>query len=144
MAVHYLTNEEDGKKCFYCTTTMFAFGPVMEEDDDPEDFIAWLKVDPRTMEDSELSSKLAEYQQIMNGKFDTDMVDDIEVEGDYDEDYPTYNFARITSATYKEYQLSPLMLEKLNDEESVFVVDYILEQFSPAQRKRMDRMSDLY
>jgi len=38
----------DGYKCLYNSVTMTAFGPIFYDEDDVEDFLEWVKVDPRT------------------------------------------------------------------------------------------------
>ena len=48
-------------QAFYCNTTDFAFGPIMYGD--AEEFMEWLGVDPRTIEENELSSKYNEFRQ---------------------------------------------------------------------------------
>ena len=49
-----------GEEVFYCSTTMWAFGPVMREGE-AKQFLAWLKVDPRTLTDSEHERKYGEF-----------------------------------------------------------------------------------
>jgi hypothetical protein len=52
----------DGHAVFYCSTTGWAFGPVMPSEEVAEDFYHWLYVDPRTITpESELEKKWSEY-----------------------------------------------------------------------------------
>lgn len=49
------------KEVFFCNTTEWAFGPLMQEDEG-EAFMEWLPKDPRKYEDEELSQKYAEWK----------------------------------------------------------------------------------
>lgn len=62
MAVGYIENK-DGEKALYCTTTMHAFGPILYEEDDVEDFLEWLTLDARSYTDSDLTSKYYEWRE---------------------------------------------------------------------------------
>ena len=63
MGVHIL-EDKDGQKALYCSTTMHAFGPIFYEDDDPEDFLEWLKpYDPRNLADQVLENKYYEWRR---------------------------------------------------------------------------------
>ena len=62
MAVYYL-EDSSGEKCLYCTTTMYAFGPIFYEDDDVEDFLAWIPGDPRKYSFKELDDKYYEWKK---------------------------------------------------------------------------------
>lgn len=64
MGVHILENSEDSYKCMYCSTSMWAFGPIFYEDEDIEEFLKWLVIDPRTLSDNELESKVSEWRRI--------------------------------------------------------------------------------
>jgi hypothetical protein len=40
--------EGDGMAVLYCSTSMWAFGPIFEDGDQPQEFLEWLgKNDPR-------------------------------------------------------------------------------------------------
>ncbi len=62
MGVRILESEKDGYKCLYCSTTMWAFGSIFYEDEDPQDFLDWLKSDPRILGESNLASKISEWR----------------------------------------------------------------------------------
>lgn len=62
MGIRILTDNEQGYKCFYCSTTMWAFGGIFYQDEDPEEFLKWLGKDPRTLKDNELESKIADWR----------------------------------------------------------------------------------
>ncbi len=66
MSVQILTDTENGHKCLYCTTTMWAFGSIFYEDDDVEDFLEWLPKDARLYTDSELETKIYEWRGLNN------------------------------------------------------------------------------
>jgi len=67
MGVRVLT-DRDGESVLYCSTSMWAFGPVFGADDDPNDFLEWLEDDPRRLKDSELESKFYEWLNEVNGE----------------------------------------------------------------------------
>tara|TARA_B100001287_G_scaffold271350_1_gene271517 strand:+ start:702 stop:956 length:255 start_codon:yes stop_codon:yes gene_type:complete len=62
MAVGYIENK-DGEKALYCTTTMQAFGPILNEDDDVEDFLEWLPIDARNYSDQDLNNKYYDWKR---------------------------------------------------------------------------------
>lgn len=51
-----------GEAVFYCSTSDWAFGPVMDNYEEAEEFLKWLKVDPRQFKDSELESKYCDFR----------------------------------------------------------------------------------
>ncbi len=63
MGVHILEDKEYGYKCLYCSTTMWAFGSIFYEDEDVEDFLEWLRIDPRKLTDKEFESKVYEWRK---------------------------------------------------------------------------------
>ena len=63
MGVHVLENKDDRYKCLYCSTTMWAFGPIFYEDEDVDEFLEWLKIDPRRLKDKELEDKVYEWRK---------------------------------------------------------------------------------
>ena len=68
MSVQILIGE-DGQSCLYCSVTDWAFGPVFHDDESPEEFLEWLKRDPRGLTDKELESKYVEWQKLKEMKF---------------------------------------------------------------------------
>jgi len=62
MAVCILEDERTGYKAMYCTTTMWAFGGIFYGDEEPEKFIEWLGVDPRTITDADFECKMSEWR----------------------------------------------------------------------------------
>jgi len=58
----------DGHKVLYCSTTMTAFGPVFYEKDEVEDFLEWLKVDPRELGQRHLDDKVHEWREYEEDK----------------------------------------------------------------------------
>ena len=63
MGVHVLIDKDDIYKCLYCSTAMWAFGPIFYEDEDVDEFLAWLKIDPRRLKDKELEDKVYEWRK---------------------------------------------------------------------------------
>ena len=64
MGVHILHNREDDYCCFYCSVTMWAFGPIMYSLEEAEEFFEWLKpTDPRMLKDKELESKYYDFRK---------------------------------------------------------------------------------
>ena len=61
MSVQILTDKETYQQVMYCSTTMWAFGPVFQAPDEAEDFIEWLGSDPRKLSDELLSDKYYEW-----------------------------------------------------------------------------------
>ncbi len=60
MACHILEGV-DGEVVFYCSTTDWAFGPVMQSVDEAEAFREWLGRDPRMIED--LQTEYAKFRE---------------------------------------------------------------------------------
>ena len=54
----------DGYKALYCSTSMWAFGPVLHPDEDPFEFLNWLARDAREYTDSELEKKYYEWRTV--------------------------------------------------------------------------------
>lgn len=66
MGVRVLYDEEKNMAAIYCSTTDWAFGPVvyggaLEADRLAEKFLKWLAVDPRGMSNAELEGKWSEF-----------------------------------------------------------------------------------
>ena len=63
MGVQILTDPEYGYQCLYDTVTMWAFGGIFYEDEDPEDFLRFLNnVDARSLTDNQLDTKITEWR----------------------------------------------------------------------------------
>lgn len=64
MSVRILTDKNDEYSCFYCSTTMWAFGPIMYSYEEAEDFLKWLgETEPRILADRELENKYFEFRK---------------------------------------------------------------------------------
>jgi hypothetical protein len=63
MGCRILEDREDGFACMYDSVTMTAFGPVFDDGQQLENFMAWLgpDTDPRKLDDNELSALLAKF-----------------------------------------------------------------------------------
>jgi hypothetical protein len=55
---------KDGRSVFYCSSSDWAFGPVMESVSEAEAFAKWLHEDPRGMKDAVLESRYFEFRQL--------------------------------------------------------------------------------
>jgi len=62
MAVRILTDPVKKYQCMYCSTTMWAFGGIFYADEDINDFLEWLVIDPRAMPDDELENKISQWR----------------------------------------------------------------------------------
>jgi hypothetical protein len=61
MGCHILEGKE-GNAVFYCSTTGWAFGPLMGNADEAEAFLKYLApMDPRNLKDSELEGQYADF-----------------------------------------------------------------------------------
>lgn len=58
-----IISDENGA-VFYCSTTMRAFGNVMKDEGEAEDFMTWLIKDPREFTDKDLEDKYYEFLRI--------------------------------------------------------------------------------
>lgn len=56
-----ILRDKDGKSCLYCSTTMWAFGPIFGKEHDPDEFLEWLNDDPRRLTDKELESEYCDW-----------------------------------------------------------------------------------
>ena len=61
MGCRIITDKDDEHEVFYCSTTMMAFGPVMYGD--AEEFLKWLKEDPRKYDVNELNDLYAQFRE---------------------------------------------------------------------------------
>jgi len=58
----------DDYAALYCSTTMFAFGPVLNDAEEAEGFLEWLPSDARSYSEPELELKLGEYREYAEKK----------------------------------------------------------------------------
>jgi len=70
MSVSVITDEYGA--VMYCNTSMWAFGPVFNSEEDVWQFKSWLNRDPRDYSESELESKYAEWIRCRGLEFDTE------------------------------------------------------------------------
>tara|TARA_S200002703_G_C3800972_1_gene247539 strand:- start:3134 stop:3352 length:219 start_codon:yes stop_codon:yes gene_type:complete len=63
MAVSFLRDEELGYSCLYCNTSMTVFGDIFYDPEDPDEFCDWLGLDPRLLDQNELSKKVSEWRR---------------------------------------------------------------------------------
>lgn len=83
MGCHTLT-AANGQTCFYCSTTMWAFGPVMDSPAHAEAFRFWLDQDPREVpRQSTLEIRWARFcQALSNGITEEDIREALSKERD--------------------------------------------------------------
>ena len=62
MSVEIMRDEKNGQQIMFCNTTDWAFGPVFHDNESAEGFLAWLRVDPRSLTEAELSRKVADWR----------------------------------------------------------------------------------
>ncbi len=62
MGVRVLEDKE-GLKCLYCSVVMVAFGPIFYENEEPDDFLEWVKKDVRLFSDKELENAVYEWRR---------------------------------------------------------------------------------
>jgi hypothetical protein len=63
MGIRILKDEKQGYSCLYCSTTMWAFGGIFYDEENPEDFLQWLVIDPRSLSDSDLETKISDWRE---------------------------------------------------------------------------------
>ena len=63
MGIRILHDPTHDYCCFYCSTSMWAFGPIMYSYEKAEEFLEWLKIDPRRFTDKELESKYYDFRK---------------------------------------------------------------------------------
>jgi len=61
MSVRILIDLDGDSAVLYCSTTMWAFGPVFASFEDAQDFLEFIHVDARSLTDEELSAKYSDY-----------------------------------------------------------------------------------
>ena len=69
---------KDSGAVFYCSTSDWAFGPLMNDYDEAESFLKWLKIDPRTLSENELEKKYVDFQTERSERYEAlqDTVED--------------------------------------------------------------------
>jgi len=60
MGVHIIDNN-DGEACLYCSVVMVAFGPIMEDYEEAEEFIKFLKEDARKYTEQKLMDQYTQF-----------------------------------------------------------------------------------
>jgi len=70
MGVRIIEDRHSGAAVLYCSSSMWAFGPVFENEDEALRFLRWLLVDPRGPEftDSVLERKVTEFRMQDKGE----------------------------------------------------------------------------
>jgi len=64
MACRILVDRDnDEMAVFYCSTTMWAFGPIMDGWDEAAAFLNWLPTDPREYTDAELETQYCVFRE---------------------------------------------------------------------------------
>lgn len=53
--------ETENNAVLYCSTSMWAFGPLFEDADEAQAFLDWLGADPRLLADGHLAEKYSEF-----------------------------------------------------------------------------------
>ena len=61
MGCRILEDKENGA-VFYCSTTGWAFGPVMDDEEEAEEFMNWLHGDPRSYTEKDLLNAYAKFR----------------------------------------------------------------------------------
>lgn len=62
MGCRILEDRESGNAVFYCSTTGWAFGPLMEDGEQAERFLKYLDpIDPRSLADKDLETRYSEF-----------------------------------------------------------------------------------
>jgi hypothetical protein len=103
----------------YCSTTMWAFGPVFEDQDAAEEFLTWTRSnvegDLRLLTDAELEKVAAEWRAAREANLAARVQ---ELKREYDElerpslrDYAREGFEESDPTRYREYQENPRWLE---------------------------------
>lgn len=71
MGVRILYDSDNDMACLYCSTSMWAFGPVMNDEEEAEEFIKYLGEDARHFTDKELEAKYYDFRkEVWNVKQD--------------------------------------------------------------------------
>ena len=70
MGVRILEDRDAEYCCLYCSTSMWAFGPVMYSYEEAEQFLEWLGEDPRHLTERELESKYYDFRVFRDKKME--------------------------------------------------------------------------
>lgn len=70
MGLHVISGEYNGRPCaiMFCSTSMWAFGPLFEDEEEVDAFCVWLRnhpqgaFDPRTLSDEALADAFARWK----------------------------------------------------------------------------------
>ena len=65
MAVKILVDRETGESCFYQSTSEWAFGPVMQSDDEAVSFLDWMDsngIRPALIKENELERAYCDFK----------------------------------------------------------------------------------
>lgn len=62
MGIEILEGRDLGQACLTCNTTGVAFGPLFEDREEAEAFLAWCIDDPRSHTDRELGHRVSEFR----------------------------------------------------------------------------------
>ena len=74
MGYFILKDSEDNQFCFACNTTDVAFGPIMyvpdgeDVDEVADEFVKWLKKDPRSIDPEDIRTKWLKYSDARWGE----------------------------------------------------------------------------
>lgn len=61
MGVQILANQENNTAVLFCSTSMWAFGPVFDSEEQARAFLKWIVTDPRGIEDSVMERKYLDF-----------------------------------------------------------------------------------
>ena len=62
MGVRVISDTETGESALYCSTTMWAFGPVFSDADQAEAFLDWMEpTDVRSLTDQALTARYLDF-----------------------------------------------------------------------------------
>ncbi len=149
MGIHILESP-DGNKALYCSTTMWAFGGIFYENEDPQNFLDWAGDGVRSLTDPEFSSKQSEWRVIWNEIIAAEnyiategfraikdtaflsQLEDIELANVDIEDHPHYTYSSIERCTYKGVQLADLYIMYSLNKNKSFIIEQACLQASGA------------
>jgi hypothetical protein len=61
MGVRIIEDKDTDMAVLYCSTSLWAFGPIFAGRDEAQEFLDWLESDPRRLSDRELDAKCGEF-----------------------------------------------------------------------------------
>jgi signal transduction histidine kinase len=143
MGVSILKDEDH--QCLYCNTSDFAFGGIFSESENVENFLEYIRVDARTLEDGQFEQKQNEWRVICE-EIETathnvkeipraflDQLTDVEIEGVDIELDPDHTEIWLESCHYKGVHIDDdfgMALYNIRDN----AVDWMREQAAEALR----------